>query len=74
MSHHACYPNYPEGEDQEGLQFKTILGKKLARLSSSKHKLAVVGHIYNPRYMGGRSRRIITQGQPWQKCETLSKK
>jgi hypothetical protein len=31
----------------------------------------VVIHIYNPSYLGGRGRRIVVQGRPRQKWETI---
>jgi hypothetical protein len=35
-------------------------------------RLGIVVHTYNPSYLGGRYRRIMIQGQPGQKRETLS--
>jgi hypothetical protein len=44
------------------LRFEASLGrKKLARLSL-KNETGIVLHIYNPRYTGGGSRRIVVPG------------
>jgi hypothetical protein len=44
--------------------FEASPGKKLARHYLSKNKLSGVVDTYNPRYTGGRSRRMGVQG--WQ--------
>jgi hypothetical protein len=34
----------------------------------------MVAHTYNPSYLGGKVRRLLSEGQPGQKCETPSEK
>jgi hypothetical protein len=68
-------PVIPAAREVEikGSQFKTSLGKKLAR-PYFKNKLHVAAHTCGPSYLGGRSRRIMVHGQSRQKYETLSEK
>jgi hypothetical protein len=34
----------------------------------------MVVNTWNPSYLRGIDRKIVIQGQPWQKCQTLSEK
>jgi hypothetical protein len=47
-----------------GPEFKPSTAKK-----KKKGGLGMVVHVYNSSFLGGRSRRIMVQGQPKKKCE-----
>jgi hypothetical protein len=55
---------------------KVVLREKLIvqNLNIRNKETGIVVHICNPSYLGGRNRRVVVQGQPGQKGETLAEK
>jgi hypothetical protein len=52
-----------EKQRSEGSRFKANPGKNLGRPQYQQTKQGMVVHAYNPKYVGGISRKIVVQGQ-----------